>query len=196
MLKKNKIKRRNTEPSIPPANGVGSKSTDECSNKSQNAVSAVYVDRLDTKFSISAPPRLHLVSCTIAAYDTGEFRCDHYDQTQTHTYMYFLCSNTPFDVSAACSSLCQYRRCVWMDDKFLDSVKVSQLSRLHFQGHLVSDGITMSWLSIWFLRKLRSRFRDFKEILFPIEKPVTRKIETQFISVALTVALVVLPESS
>ncbi|XP_071865436.1 diacylglycerol kinase theta isoform X2 [Bombus fervidus] len=34
MLKKNKIKRRNTEPSIPPANGVGSKSTDECSNKS------------------------------------------------------------------------------------------------------------------------------------------------------------------
>ncbi|XP_017764689.1 PREDICTED: diacylglycerol kinase theta isoform X4 [Eufriesea mexicana] len=34
MLKKNKIKRRNTEPSIPPANGVGGKSTDECSNKS------------------------------------------------------------------------------------------------------------------------------------------------------------------
>ncbi|CAL7933909.1 unnamed protein product [Xylocopa violacea] len=34
MLKKNKIKRRNTEPSIPSANGVGGKSTDECSNKS------------------------------------------------------------------------------------------------------------------------------------------------------------------
>lgn len=34
MLKKNKIKRRNTEPSIPPANGLGGKNTDECSNKS------------------------------------------------------------------------------------------------------------------------------------------------------------------
>ncbi|XP_017796275.1 PREDICTED: diacylglycerol kinase theta [Habropoda laboriosa] len=34
MLKKNKIKRRNTEPSIPPANGEGGKNTDECSNKS------------------------------------------------------------------------------------------------------------------------------------------------------------------
>ena len=34
MLKKNKMKRRNTEPSIPPANGVGGKSTDESSNKS------------------------------------------------------------------------------------------------------------------------------------------------------------------
>ncbi|XP_076649820.1 diacylglycerol kinase theta isoform X9 [Halictus rubicundus] len=33
MLKKNKIKRRNTEPSIPPANGEEGKSTDECTNK-------------------------------------------------------------------------------------------------------------------------------------------------------------------
>ncbi|XP_012144592.1 diacylglycerol kinase theta isoform X4 [Megachile rotundata] len=33
MLKKNKIKRRNTEPSIPPANGEGCKSTDESTNK-------------------------------------------------------------------------------------------------------------------------------------------------------------------
>ena len=73
------------------------------------------------------------------------------ERTHTHTHTHILtrtrtrtppcCSKIPFDVSAACSSLCQlYCRCVWMIDKFLDNNQGFLVSRKirFFQGLRVS----------------------------------------------------------
>lgn len=109
------------------------------------------IDRI--RHEIAFDSRLGSTSYRDIRYGTGEFRCDRYERerihthtrtyihTYTYTYMYSpLCSKIPFDVSAACSSLCQYCRCIWMIDKFLDNNQGFLVSRKirFFQGLRVS----------------------------------------------------------
>lgn len=105
-----------------------------------------------TRNCIRFPPRLHLVSWYPLRYRGVSVRSIRerthththtrtYIHTYTYTYMYSpLCSKIPFDVSAACSSLCQYCRCIWMIDKFLDNNQGFLVSRKirFFQGLRVS----------------------------------------------------------
>ena len=100
---------------------------------------------------IRFPPRLHLVSWYSVTVQGSFGAIDTRENAYTHTHTHILtrtrtrtppcCSKIPFDVSAACSSLCQlYCRCVWMIDKFLDNNQGFLVSRKirFFQGLRVS----------------------------------------------------------